>query len=797
MEKLLRTFVISCALLGTIASAQSHPPKREFRGAWIATVINLDWPSSPLLTPAAQRAELVRILDEMRAHNINAVMFQVRSECDAMYASTLEPWSHWLTGAQGQAPSPFYDPLEFAIAEAHQRGIELHAWFNPYRASREVGNYPNDPGHVIVKHPDWILTFNKVQLKLLDPGLPQVRDYLASVVMDVVRRYDVDGVHFDDYFYPYPNGDKNFAGITNEDDATFANYSRGFTDRGNWRRDNVNLLVQMIQDSIQVVKPHVKLGMSPFGIWKSGVPAGISGLDAYKDIYCDAVAWLNRQSIDYVTPQLYWPFGGNQDYGKLMPWWGTQRNARHFYPGQAPYRVNPSDGNWAANEIPRQVRANRGNANVGGSVFFRALTFRANYKGFADSLKNDLFRAPALPPIMAWKDLVPPNAPQNLRYERIAGTGTAGLQWDLPMTASDGDSASRYVVYRFTTPNIQPADFDDPTHIVAMTSARINQPQTPNTSGPFYFAITALDHNANESLPSNVLEVGLPAIPLLASPATGAQDQLESVTLRWYYPENAASYRVQISADSSFSSVVVNASGVNDTSYVVTGLAGQKTYYWRVSAANLAGVSAYSQVFSFTTGFPATPTLALPANNTPNVPVEITLQWHRTASAQKYRVQLARSANFEATAMVVDVADFSDTSYAISQLQLNRFYFWRVNATNAFGTSLWSETWRFKTTTSSAIAEVSEAPQHFTLYQNYPNPFNPVTTIAFDLPNEGFVRLKIFDVLGREIVTIIEHDMPPGRHQVPFDGRLVGSGMYYYRLEFEMQVQTRRMLLTK
>ncbi len=786
MEKLLRTFALLCTLLATLASAQSHPPKREFRGAWIATVINLDWPSSPFLTPAAQRTELVRILDEMRAHNINAVMFQVRSECDAMYASPLEPWSFWLTGAQGQPPSPFYDPLEFAISEAHQRGIELHAWFNPYRASREVGNYPNAPNHVTVLHPEWDIQIGTI--KFLDPGLPQVRDYVTSVVMDVVRRYDVDGVHFDDYFYPYPPNQ-----ISNQDDATFANYSRGFTNRGDWRRDNVNLLVQMIHDSIQVVKPYVKLGMSPFGIWKSGVPAGISGLSAYSDIYCDAVAWLNRQSIDYVTPQLYWPFGGGQDYGKLMPWWGTQRNERHFYPGQAAYRAV----NWNANEIPRQVRANRGNANVGGSIFFRALNFRENAKGFADSLKNDLFRAPALPPIMAWKDLVPPNAPQNLRYDRIAGTGTAGLQWDLPMTASDGDSASRYVIYRFTTPNIQPTDFDDPTHIIAMTSARINQPQTPNTSGPFFFAITALDHNANESLPSNLLEVGLPAIPVLASPANGAQEQLESVTLRWYYPANAASYRVQVSADSSFGSFAVNASGVEDTSYVVTGLAGQKTYYWRVSAANLAGASAYSQAFSFTTGFPATPILALPANNTPNVPIEMTLQWHRIPSAQKYRMQLARSANFEATAMVVDVADFSDTSYSVGQLELNRFYFWRVNATNALGTSLWSETWRFKTTTSTAVAEAHEAPQEFTLYQNYPNPFNPVTTIAFDLPSEGFVRLKIFDVLGREIVTIVEHDMPAGRHQVPFDGRLVGSGVYYYRLEFEGQVQTRRMLLTK
>lgn len=789
MRKLLPPFAL-VLFSATILSAQSLPPKREFRGAWIATVINLDWPSSPFLTPEAQREELVRLLDEMRSHNINAVMFQVRSECDAMYPSTIEPWSYWLTGQQGKPPAPYYDPLAFALEAAHERGIELHAWFNPYRASRQVGNYTNDPNHVTVKHPEWDIQIGTI--KFLDPGLPQVREYVTSVVLDVVRRYDVDGVHFDDYFYPYPPNQ-----ISTQDNATFTSYSRGFTDRGEWRRDNVNLLIQMIHDSIQVVKPHVKFGMSPFGIWKNGVPSGITGLDAYSTIYCDALAWLNRQIIDYVTPQLYWPFGGGQDYGKLMPWWSTQRNQRHFYPGQAPYRVNPSDGNWAANEIPRQVRANRGNANTGGSVFFRARTFRENYKGFADSLRNDLFRYPALPPIMNWKDTVAPNTPLHVRYERIAGTGTAGLKWDPPLQASDGDSATRYAVYRFTSANIQPGDLNDPSRIVSVTSARVNRPQTPSTVGPFYFAVTALDHNANESAPSNVLQVSAPATPALASPVNGANDQLASVTLRWFYPENAASYRVQVATDANFTALITNVSGIEDTAYVVTGVTGQKTYYWRVSASNVAGTSAFSETFAFTTGFPATPALAFPANNIPNVPIALALQWRKTSGAEKYRVQLAKSANFDAAALVVDVQDLADTAYAVSQLELNRFYFWRVYAVNALGTSLWSEVWRFKTTTSTTVAEASEPPAEFILYQNYPNPFNPITNLAFDLPRPGFVRLKIFDVLGREVITIIEHDMPIGRHQVPFDGSLVGSGVYYYRLEFEGHVQTRRMLLTK
>ncbi|MGH7451691.1 MAG: glycoside hydrolase family 10 protein, partial [bacterium] len=303
MKKLLPIILTISFITPINTFATDNPPKREFRGAWIATVINLDWPSTPGLAPGTQRGELMRLLDELQAAGINAVMFQVRSECDAMYASTIEPWSYWLTGGQGRAPSPFYDPLQFAVQEAHKRGMELHAWLNPYRSVREIGSYANAANHVSVQHPEWL--FRAGNTRVLDPGLPMVRAYVTSVVMDVVNRYDVDGIHFDDYFYPYPPDQ-----ISNQDDATFANYSRGFTNRGDWRRDNVNLLIKMIHDSIQVVKPYVKFGISPFGIWRNGIPTGITGLDAYNTIYCDALAWLQQQTIDYLTPQLYWPFGG-------------------------------------------------------------------------------------------------------------------------------------------------------------------------------------------------------------------------------------------------------------------------------------------------------------------------------------------------------------------------------------------------------------------------------------------------------------------------------------------------------
>ncbi|MDZ7267056.1 MAG: family 10 glycosylhydrolase [candidate division KSB1 bacterium] len=767
--------------------AQFLPPKREFRGAWIATVINLDWPSSPFLTPAAQRAELVRLLEELQTHHINAVIFQVRSEADAMYASTLEPWSYWLTGSQGTPPSPFYDPLEFAIQETHRRGMELHAWFNPYRVSREVGNYPNDPRHLSVQHPEWVIQIGTI--KFLDPGLPQVRQHITNVVMDVVSRYDVDGVHFDDYFYPYPPNQ-----ITNQDAATFANYSRGFTNLGDWRRDNVNLLIQTIHDSIQTVKPHVKFGMSPFGIWKNGVPPGITGLDAYSTIYCDALAWLQRQIVDYITPQLYWPFGGSQDYGKLMPWWASQRNGRHFYPGQAVYRA----ANWPANEIPRQVRANRANPGVQGSIMFRALYFRENSKGFADSLRTNLFRYHALPPVMAWKDSLLPNAPQNLRYERLAGDAPAALRWDAPPPAGDGDTASRYVVYHFNTSTLTAGDLEDPARIATVVGENAAILPTPTDNGPHYYVVTALDRNFNESATSNVIQVVPPPAPLLALPANGARDLPPSVTLSWYYPTAATSYHVQVAGDSSFATaLLVNETGVVDTFKTISGLAGQSRYFWRVRASNAGGTGPFSPVFSFSTGFPAAPLLVYPANNTGEIARDPVLQWRRSAAAHSYDLQVARSLTFDSTALVVNESGLTDTSFAASGLEANRFYFWRVRAANAIGVSLWSEVWRFKTGSGTVVAENPERPQQFSLAQNYPNPFNPVTIIVFNLPENGTARLAVYNTLGQEIAVLVDEHLVAGRHEVTFDGSALASGVYFCRLRFGAQVLTRRMLLTK
>ena len=784
------TILLLIIFISSTLFSQSIPPKREVRAAWIATVTNLDWPSSRNLTVEQQKQELIILLDELKRDGINTVIFQVRSECDAMYSSAFDPWSYWLTGSQGTAPFPYYDPLEFAIDEAHKRGMELHAWFNPYRAERSVDNYPNASNHVTVLHPDWVIQIST--FKFLDPGLPMVRDYVTSVIYDIVSRYDVDGIHADDYFYPYPPNQ-----ISNQDAATFAAYPRGFTDIKNWRRDNVNLLIAQVNDTIQSVKPWVKFGMSPFGIWKNGVPPGITGLSAYDDIYCDAIAWLHNRSIDYLTPQLYWPFGGGQDYAKLQPWWADSvaANGRHFYPGHAYYRIaswtNPS-------EMPNQIRFDRNNPRVQGGVFFRAKNFPENPKGVTDTLRNDLYRYISILPTMNWKDVVVPNPPQNLRYERLA-TGQAGLTWDLPQIASDGDSAKRYIVYRFDYSAILPGDLENSANILNVEGSRQSIPgEPPSPTGPFYFVVTSLDRNYNESGMSNVLQVNPPPVPVLALPINNTVNVEDTVILIWNYPALASSYALQISKIPTFDSlIVINQENLTDTFKVITGLEGQQQYYWRVNSTNVGGTSNFSEAFSFTTGFPTTPILSYPVNNTGNIPVDTILYWNPSQAVVSYDLMLARSADFAANTIVVNAQGITDTSIIVAGMNVNTFHFWKVRANNAYGTSNWSPVWRFKTVNPLGIDDEDIMPAEFVLEQNYPNPFNPSTNFRFKIAEAGLTTLKIYNLLGQEVAVVLDAFMSPGTYDFSFDAAGLASGIYFYRIRVNDFSASKKMILLR
>lgn len=760
--------------------------KREFRGLWVSTVANIDWPSVPGLSTQTQKDQLIAILDRVVASGFNAAVFQIRPECDALYQSSIEPWSYWLTGQQGQPPNPFYDPLQFAVEEAHKRGLELHAWFNPYRAIHGsfVSTYTRSPNHVSNLHPDWILTIGTT--RILDPGKQVVRNYVSNVIADVVRRYDIDAAHIDDYFY--------VEGITTQDANTFATEPRGFTNLGDWRRDNVNLLIKQIYDSTRAAKPWVKWGVSPRGIWRNGVPPGIVGNDNYSTIYCDAVAWLQARSLDYIAPQLYWRFGGGQDYGLLQPWWNSQRNGRHFYPGLATYRIGEAAFGQAT-EIARQIRFNRTTGNTQGAIQFTANSITGNRGGITDSLQQDLFRFPALVPAMNWKDSIIPNPVRNIRYARLANGGAAAIQWDLPLTASDGDSAYRYTVYRFDTPLVSPGDLDSAKYILVLEGQRYSRAKKPPTQGPWYYVVTALDRIYNESVMSTVLTVSPPIAPALAYPANGTQNVPATVSLGWNGAATAGFYHLQVSSDPTFAaSILVNDSSIVDTFKSISGTIGQTTYYWRVRSINAGGWSNFGSPFNFRTGFPVAPLLASPANFAMNVPLTTRLEWRPAAGAVSYRAQLSTS--FDFTNIVRDTSGVIDTSIAIPPLTQSTIYFWRVNSTNTLGTSPWTDIWRFRTIITS-VEQVEGIPTEFALKQNYPNPFNPATTIAFSIPEQTQVSLRVYDMLGREVETLVNDIVTPGEYRATFDASKYASGVYIYRLVAGNYAQAKKMQFVK
>jgi len=392
---------------------------REFRGVWVATVRNIDWPSTPGLPPSFAKAELIAILDRARAVGLNAVILQVRPAGDALYASTIEPWSEYLTGRQGRAPVPRWDPLAFAVREAHARGLELHAWFNPYRAQEPSAKGPLSPRHIARSYPALVKRYGR-QL-WMDPGEPAVRRRTLRVVLDVVRRYDVDGVHLDDYFYPYPerrpNGSTEFP-----DDRSWKRYreSGGTLARDDWRRANVDRLIDTLHKAIRKAKPWVKFGISPFGIWRPGNPENVTGFDAYEKLYADSRRWLREGWADYFSPQLYWPMEQEgQRYGDLLRWWVEQDSLqRHVWPGNYTSRVEGRSGDslssadgsgagvspaaWRRDEILAQVRATRAQPGATGNVHFSMKALLDDRDSVGTALERLLYAEPALVPASPW-----------------------------------------------------------------------------------------------------------------------------------------------------------------------------------------------------------------------------------------------------------------------------------------------------------------------------------------------------------------------------------------------------------
>jgi uncharacterized lipoprotein YddW (UPF0748 family) len=460
----------STAASGTAATALAtnaypEPPEvpREFRAAWVATVANIDWPSKRDLTTAQQQAEIIAILDRAQDLRLNAIVLQVRTVADALYASPIEPWSEFLTGTQGKAPEPYYDPLQMWVAEAHKRGIELHAWFNPYRARHTASRSPNAPSHIANTKPFAVKQYGG--FLWMDPGESAAAQQTLDVILDVVRRYDIDGVHIDDYFYPYPvpmpgtetppaspdDTPVPRAELPFPDQPSWSRYlaSGGKLSREDWRRQNVNELVERIYNGIKREKPHVKFGISPFGIGKPDRrPPGIAGFSQYDKLFADAELWLNRGWLDYFTPQLYWPIDQKpQAYGVLLDYWARENTrARHLWPGIYTSRINDTEKSWQPKEIVDQVALTRvkgaSDLQISGHVHFSMVALLQNRRGIADAMRRSYANA-ALVPASPWLSGQAPAAPK-VRLARVGDTVRATVN------ASPADGAFTHVVWAKT-----------------------------------------------------------------------------------------------------------------------------------------------------------------------------------------------------------------------------------------------------------------------------------------------------------------------------------------------------------
>lgn len=490
LKNLILIFVLLLSVGAEAQSAAGLYPKREFRGAWIQAV-NGQFRGVPT---AKLKQTLIDQLNSLQGAGINAVIFQVRPEADALYASDIEPWSRFLTGVQGQAPVPYWDPMQFMIEECHKRGMEFHAWINPYRVKTSLNN-ALAPNHIYNEHPEWFVTYNN-QL-YFDPALPESRNHICKVVSDIVSRYDVDAIHMDDYFYPYPA-----KGVDFPDDESFARYGGGFADRGDWRRSNVNILIQKLHETIRGVKPWVKFGISPFGIYRNrkSDPLGshTNGLQNYDDLYADVLLWARKGWIDYNIPQIYWQIGHPAaDYETLVKWWARHSENRPLFIGQSVMNTvqNADPQKPSINQLPRKMALQRAYQTIGGSCQWPASAVVENAGKYRDALVKEYHKYPALMPVF---DFMDDRAPGKVRKLKKVWTAEGYLLlWTVPEGKEEMDRAVQYVVYRFGAR--EKVNIDDPSHIVAVTRDTFYKMPYENGKVKYRYVVTALDRLHNES----------------------------------------------------------------------------------------------------------------------------------------------------------------------------------------------------------------------------------------------------------------------------------------------------------
>ncbi len=633
--------VMLCLLFGVgtapvLTAAEVNPPKREIRAAWLTTVWAIDWPKTigtGKTNASKQQQELRNIIDKMYAANMNTVFFQIRGFSDAMYKSSYEPWSRYLVGINREEPA--YDPLEFAVEYAHSLGMELHAWVNPYRYSTSQDTYYEGEDSYAKQHPEWLMNSDQHTV-ILNPGIPEVRDQIARVIAEVVTNYDIDGVLFDDYFY-INGGTKD-----EQDQAYYEQYNPNGLSRDDWRREQVNLMVRQVHDTIKAIKPYCRFGISPAGVActsqsvadKYGVePAPVGSDWQYNGIYSDPLAWLSEQSIDYISPQIYWAIGSNNDYDRLCNWWSQVANhfGRHFYSSSSLSSLSTLGNQEYANQVALNRAYDRNSAT--GSVFY-GLSSGLNSATFMQHIKDSAFTVPALPTNMAWYP-----ATTDYRVSGITLSGTL-LRWTAPTTNV------RYAVYAIPTDSIyQSGILASGKYLLGMTY----RPTYILTDAPadVTYAVSVVDRFGNEHtavLMGKPMQTIAPAE--LIYPVQNGEPLLPC-NFSWHAVANADSYLFQLSETEDFATILYQYETVDTTFFTgnATFIEEGKTYYWRVRTRALNAKDVYSEVRAFTSTFFKTIT---PADAEEDVSQTPLLSCDSVASDDaQYTFEIASTATFD------------------------------------------------------------------------------------------------------------------------------------------------------
>ncbi|MCF6352176.1 MAG: family 10 glycosylhydrolase [Cyclobacteriaceae bacterium] len=788
----------------------AQSPKTEIRAVWVATVSNLDWPfGANKFDAEVQKESMKALLDSAVAWNLNTIFLQIRPQSDAFYESTLAPWSEYVSGARGTSPG--YDPLLFAIEEAHKRGLEMHGWLNPYRYETFVGKNDGKPGDFNATHPEWMLNYDDD--RIFNPGVPGVQQHLKEIVGEIINNYDIDGIHFDDYFYPY-------SGTGTQDQATFNTYGAGFANIGDWRRNNVNQMIAGVYDTIQSIKPFVRFGISPFGIYGNGQdPAGISGLDAYNVIFTDPIQWMGSGNIDYICPQLYWPTGGAQDFATLLPWWAQKAfdNNRHVIAGHGIYRlgdnaatarvdnslheskkyfdssnssVKLSADAWTLTQVSIQIDIIRNNRNLNalGSAFFRYQDFiRVN--GLADFLVASNYNNTALMPAMTWKNQVAPTPPSNIRWQQDT-SGISFITWDA------ADPEYRFVLYASATDS-PPADFlNKPENIVkVLYNNTFYLAGEEGITGKPYLFITSYDRFGNESSTATLFSVDAPSTASsLIAPIDMATSQPSNFEFSWSSATNAQSYKLQVSSSNSFDEIdfetTISAVSINASELAILG---NHQYYWRIIPVNFSGEGPISEVFSFTTGFPGNPTITSLENNEELVDLAPLITWTDDGLHTAALIQISQGGSqFETFNMVVDEVLGAASQFQVAT-ELNEWttHYLRLKLLNDLGESQWVEV-TFKT-----LKVLPNAPQIYSPFHNEDIPTGSDVLVKWEkvLNSTGYTLklsndINVVEIVEeKEIYSVLDtaytyQNLPAGEYYINVAGKNVGGNGEWAQIKF-------------